>query len=402
MSTKGTMNLKKHGKNYWVDYRVDEKRYYNYNERCELTNAVASIDVAYSFAYNYDDIGNRLWSVENTNETAYMANNLNQYTAIEEDADTFVPQFDADGNQTLIKTKSEIWSATYNGENRPIHWSNGVTNIVMSFDRMGRRVQYLEIAGATTNANNTFTYDNYLCVARYRLFAGGIPDTDRFVWNPIEPVATRPLVFNYATAPSAYYTQDGNKNVSELVRDSEDVVERQIRASAEAERDRLRGEVLRLKNELEEALTAPQAQSAAPAPVQEARIEGLLKPPATLEVFSGEVREHILAVQSDGLEAAQSSEHERRASVLEDVLAANKPGAELERRRRELKQIIKDTDSFVDARTIAALEKLGFKCVSGNKHWKLDYANVRIPISKTPSDRRGAQNTATDIANRCF
>ena len=178
--------------------------------------------------------------------------------------------------------------------------------------------------------------------------------------------------------------------------------ERQARASAEIERDRLRGEVLRLKNELEDALTAPQAQSAAPAPVQEARIEGLLKPPATLEVFPGEVREHILAVLSEGLEAAQSSERERRASVLEDVLAANKPGSELERRRRELKQIIKDTGSFVDARTIAALEKIGFKCVSGNKHWKLDYANVRIPISKTPSDRRGAQNTATDIANRCF
>ena len=177
--------------------------------------------------------------------------------------------------------------------------------------------------------------------------------------------------------------------------------ERQMRASAEAERDRLRCEVLRLTNELEEALTAPQAQSAAPAPVQDARIVGLLKPPATAEVFSGEVREHILTVLSEGLEAAQSSERERRG-VLEDVLAANKPGSELERRRRELKQIIKDTGSFVDARTIAALEKIGFICVSGNKHWKLDYANVRIPISKTPSDRRGAQNTATDIANRCF
>lgn len=179
-------------------------------------------------------------------------------------------------------------------------------------------------------------------------------------------------------------------------------VERQARASAEAERDRLRDEVLRLKNELEEALTTPQTQSAAPAPVQEARIVGLLKPPTTVEVFPGEVREHILAVLSEGLEAAQSAERERRAAVLEDVLAANKPGSELERRRRELKQIIKDTGSFVDARTIAALEKIGFKCVSGNKHWKLDYANVRIPISKTPSDRRGAQNTATDIANRCF
>ena len=50
----------------------------------------------------------------------------------------------------------------------------------------------------------------------------------------------------------------------------------------------------------------------------------------------------------------------------------------------------------------APLEKLGFRCVSGNKHWKLDYANVRMPISKTPSDRRAALNTATDIANRCF
>jgi len=178
--------------------------------------------------------------------------------------------------------------------------------------------------------------------------------------------------------------------------------ERQARASAETERDRLRGEVLRLKNELEDALTAPHTQPVESESIREVRVAGLLKPPATAETFPGEVREHILAVLSEGLEAAQSSERERRAAVLEDVLSANKPGSELERRRRELKQIIKDTGSFVDARTIAALEKIGFKCVSGNKHWKLDYANVRIPISKTPSDRRGAQNTATDIANRCF
>ena len=183
--------------------------------------------------------------------------------------------------------------------------------------------------------------------------------------------------------------------------------ERQMRATAEVERDRLRGDVLRLRNELEEALTAPgtgngERVTGIGASVREVYVQGLLVPPATTEVFPGEVREHILAVLSEGLEAAQSSERERRAAVLEDVLAANQPVRELERRRRELKQIIKDTGSFVDARTIAALEKIGFKCVSGNKHWKLDYANVRIPISKTPSDRRGAQNTATDIANRCF
>ena len=178
--------------------------------------------------------------------------------------------------------------------------------------------------------------------------------------------------------------------------------ERQARASAEAERDRLRGEVLLLKNELEDAITAPRSQPVQAEPAREVRVAGLLKPPATAETFPGEVREHILAVLTEGLEAAQSSERERRAAVLEDVLAANMPGSELERRRRELKQIIKDTGSFVDARTITALEKLGFKCVSGNKHWKLDYANVRILMSKTPSDHRAALNAATDITNRCF
>ena len=208
--------------------------------------------------------------------------------------------------------------------------------------------------------------------------------------------------------------------------------ERQMRASAETERDRLRGEAQRLKNELEEALTAPRTGNGERvtgigASVREVHVQGLLVPPATTEVFPGEGREHILAVLSEGLETAQSSGRERRATVLKDVLSANKPGSELERRRAELKQIIKDTGSFIDSRTIAALEKIGFKCVSGNKHWKLDYANVRFPMSKTPSDRRGAQNTfacreairlpegatrlsreavargrATDIANRCF
>lgn len=183
--------------------------------------------------------------------------------------------------------------------------------------------------------------------------------------------------------------------------------ERQRRASAEAERDRLRGEVQRLKNELEEALTAPgtgngERVTGIGASVREVHVQGLLVPPATTEVFPGEVREHVLAVLSEGLETAQSSGRERRATVLKDVLSANKPGSELERRRAELKQIIKDTGSFIDSRTIAALEKIGFKCVSGNKHWKLDYANVRFPMSKTPSDRRAALNTATDIANRCF
>ena len=183
--------------------------------------------------------------------------------------------------------------------------------------------------------------------------------------------------------------------------------EQAARQAAETERDRLRGELLRLQNELEKAQTASSVGDEELGmgngePVQEIRVVGLLVPPKTEEVFAGEVREHVLAALADAQEAASQSVRERRARILADVLAANVPTGELERRRGELRQIIKDTGSFVDARAISDLERIGFKCVSGNKHLKLDYANVRIPISKTPSDRRAAMNTATSIANNCF
>ena len=198
---------------------------------------------------------------------------------------------------------------------------------------------------------------------------------------------------------------EAERKVANLERQLAD--ERTARQSTEAERDRLRGEVLRLRNELEEALTVPgtgngDRVTGSGEPVRDVRVTGLLKPPTTAEVFNGEVREHVLAALSEAQEAAGQSGRERRAKVLEDVLAANAPAGELERRRTELKQIIKDTGSFIDARAISSLEKIGFRCVSGNKHWKLDYADIRIPISKTPSDYRSALNTATSIANMCF
>ena len=65
-------------------------------------------------------------------------------------------------------------------------------------------------------------------------------------------------------------------------------------------------------------------------------------------------------------------------------------------------QILKDAGSFADASTLSALERIGIKCISGKKHWKLEYGNVRVPIAKTPSDHRASLNTATDLANRCF
>ena len=106
----------------------------------------------------YDDISNRTTAEGKT----YTANELNQYTAI----DSFTPQYDADGNQTLIKTSTGIWSVTYNAENRPVRWESGDTVVTMDFDRMGRRTFYKEEVNGEVIAHHKFVHDNYLCAQK--------------------------------------------------------------------------------------------------------------------------------------------------------------------------------------------------------------------------------------------
>ena len=206
-----------------------------------LTNVISQ----YDYTYDFDDIGNRETSSERGTNSFYYANNLNQYTAV----DDFTPQFDDDmrprqrrrvarrseateprsgrkrpRNQTLIKTATGIWQVTYNGENRPILWQCVSTNsltpnsstpllISMSYDCMGRRV---------TKNNQRFVYDGYLQIANTELETLN-SKLKTFIWDPTEPVAARPLVFYNSNAPPRYYTHDGNKNVSEIVAENGDV-----------------------------------------------------------------------------------------------------------------------------------------------------------------------------------
>ena len=187
---------------------------YGYNEKSELTNAVAAVDSDYRYAYDFDDISNREASSERGTNSVYTANNLNQYNAV----DDFTPQFDDDGNQTLIQTSTGIWSVIYNGENWPILWERGDVSLAMSYDRMGRRVKIVKSKGQSVIQRQIFIYNGYLQIQRktYDNDSSSLPQTERFVWDSTEPVATRPLVWVRAFTVS-YYTHDGNKNVSEVV-----------------------------------------------------------------------------------------------------------------------------------------------------------------------------------------
>jgi len=150
-------------------------------------------------------------------------------------------------------------------------------------------------------------------------------------------------------------------------------------------------EIARLKDLLQEAQRTSLSSSVL-----------LEKPPAFSEKFHGEAREHVLAALASAREAAEAAGRDRRARILEAVLGANPPSGELDRRREATLQILKDAGGFLDDRTISDLEKLGFRYVSGKNHHKLEWAGIRFPAAKTPSDRRSCLNTASEISNRVF
>ena len=168
---------------------------YGYNVRNELILAT-NILTGTEFAYCYDDIGNRLWSREFGTNTTYTVNSLNQYTNIVRSGIAQYSVFDADGNQTDVTTGSGRWIVEYNGENRPVMWTRHAdgTVIEMSYDHKGRRV---------CSSTDTFVYDKYLNIGYS-------------IWDPTEPVATRPLL-RRAGLSQVYYFHDENKNVVDVI-----------------------------------------------------------------------------------------------------------------------------------------------------------------------------------------
>ena len=138
-----------------------------YNIRKELVLAAKSVGgddpgapqsptLTTEYAYQYDDIGNRISSFDLGTNRTYTANNLNQYLEIStSDAglqtSEFEPQYDDDmrprqrrrvarrseateprsgrkrpRNETLVHTATGIWQIQYNNEENILHGDSGV------------------------------------------------------------------------------------------------------------------------------------------------------------------------------------------------------------------------------------------------------------------------------------
>ena len=152
---------------------------FGYNNRSELTTATVSNG---SYAYDYDNIGNRKSAQENTEEiTGYQANALNQYAMLSvDDIADFIPSYDAAGNQTRVKTSTGIWAISYDAENRPTDFTSQavdgtITTVHCEYDYMGRRATKQVTTNGSITLHQRYIYRGYLQIAALDLTRAAHP-----------------------------------------------------------------------------------------------------------------------------------------------------------------------------------------------------------------------------------
>jgi len=96
----------------------------------------------------YDPVGNRQTMTDNGTNTAYTANNLNQYTAVGTD----VPSYDQNGNLT----SQAGWTYSYDAQNRLISASSASLAVQFAYDARNRCIKRV------TNGTTLYlTYDGW-------------------------------------------------------------------------------------------------------------------------------------------------------------------------------------------------------------------------------------------------
>ena len=200
-------------------------RDFTYNKRSELVKD--QIRQGGSFNYRYDNIGNRKTVRELEEEVSHAANSLNQYMDMTVNEVSFTPTYDADGNQTRIRTSTGIWEISYDANDRPVVFTSqdGRTAITCGYDYQGRRFEKKVTVNGTVSGHCWYLYRGYLQVAELDLMHPEPLLVKSYLWDPTEPTATRVLMLtnwkNGGTTIDQHlcFMHDALKNVTSIFDD---------------------------------------------------------------------------------------------------------------------------------------------------------------------------------------
>lgn len=209
-------------RDYWNTSNPGRRHSYTYNDRGELTGD--RMVPGTSLAYAYDNIGNRE-NVMDQGQKTYQSNMLNQYTDITQGQVSFLPEYDVNGNQVVLKTSTGEWTVLYNAENRPVNFTHrdGQISVVCVYDHMGRRVEKAVYNNEALQKKLQYVYNGYLQIAELdatkSMEEKGASLAKTYFWDPSEAVATRALSMGLwnedgSYKETIYLTHDLQKNVT--------------------------------------------------------------------------------------------------------------------------------------------------------------------------------------------
>ena len=140
---------------------------------------------------------------------------------------SFTPTYDADGNQTRIRTSTGIWEVSYDANDRPVVFTSqdGRTSITCGYDSQGRRFEKKVTVNGAVSSHSRFLYRDYLQVAELDLTHPEPLLVKSYLWDPTEAEATRVLMLtNWKNGGTTidqhlYFMHDALKNVTSIFDD---------------------------------------------------------------------------------------------------------------------------------------------------------------------------------------
>lgn len=126
----------------------------------------------------------------------------------------------------------------------------------------------------------------------------------------------------------------------------------------------------------------------------------LLKKANISEFYDGEQHDLVVTILQKAL-CSCGTEETRRNELLSALLKENSISGNGVETFEVVKRIFSNGEEM-SPQNIAELKKIGFEVVSESPHYKLVYKNSKywFTVSKTPSDKRGGKNLASDITRR--
>jgi len=211
-------------------------RKFEYDQQRQLTAAYRIVtggtakDANYNYAHQFDAIGNRLSASANGLATAYLPNNLNQYTSITPQGGTALqPTYDANGNMTSDGSQAY----TFDDENRLTKVDRNGSASVSAYDALCRRVAYKKQTGETVTAETRYVYDGWNVVAELnasnnvkRRYTWGLDlsGTSQQEAGGVGGLLAMNIPSGYTTAGNYIYNYDGNGNITSMVRAADQAV----------------------------------------------------------------------------------------------------------------------------------------------------------------------------------